>query len=190
MAAIVSDGKRLCAVRYNGPSTARKEKEMTNGRVFSAAALLLPILIARAADPPEVQEGLWEIHSQSIENPGNKKTEFTHKLCRDHAYDKAAIDLVKNMKDCTTNITNDGANKFTADSRCTVAGTAIVSKGIATYQGTTSAHSETRTTYTPALYGKTDEVMIQDQKYVGSCPAGMKPGDQMGADGTVQHRAK
>jgi hypothetical protein len=163
---------------------------MTNRRVCAAAALLLPILIARAADPPEVQEGLWEIHSQSIENPGNKKTEFTHRLCRDHAFDRAAIDLARNMKDCTTNITNDGANKFSADSRCTVAGTAIVSKGIATYQGTTSSHSETHTTYTPALNGKTDEVMIQDQKYVGSCPAGMKPGDQMGADGTVQHRAK
>jgi hypothetical protein len=177
-------------VRYNDPTTASKEKQMTNRRVCAAAALLLPIMIARAADPPDIQEGLWEIHSQSIENPGNKKTEFTHKLCRDHAYDKAAIDLAKNMKDCTTHITNEGVNKFSADSRCTVAGTAIVSKGTATYQGTTSAHSETHTTYTPALYGKTDEMMIQDQKYVGSCPAGMKPGDQIGADGTVQHRDK
>jgi len=156
-------------------------------RICAVAAVLLPILAARAANLPEVQEGLWEIHSQGIENPGNKKTDFTHKLCRDHAYDRAALSMVKNMKGCTSTIEILGGGKFSADSHCTIAGTAVVSKGIATYQSATSTHSETHTTYAPAFAGKTDEVLIQDQKYVGSCPAGMKPGDQMGADGTVQH---
>jgi hypothetical protein len=32
--------------------------------------------------------------------------------------------------------------------------------------------------------------MIQDQRYLGSCPAGMKPGDRIMADGSIVHRAK
>jgi hypothetical protein len=163
---------------------------MSNRGYFAAAALLFPIMIVRAADPPEVQAGLWEIHSQSIENPGSKKVDFTHKLCRDHAYDKAALEMAKSMKECTTNIVSLGAGKFSADSHCTIGGTVIVSKSTAVYASTTSEHSETHTTYTPALNGKTDEVMVQDQKYVGSCPAGVTPGDQISADGAVQHHGK
>ena len=53
----------------------------------AAAALVLPI--ANAANPPEMKEGLWTIHTQSIDNPGNKKSEGTYSLCRSHAYDLA-----------------------------------------------------------------------------------------------------
>ncbi len=158
-------------------------------QICTVAAALLPMLAARAAELPQVQEGLWEIHSQGIQNPGNKKTDSTHKLCRDHAYDLAALAMVKNMKGCTSTIESLGGGKFSADSQCTIAGTQIVSKGTATYQGATALHSETHTTYSPASDGKTDEVLIQDQKYVGSCPVGMKPGDQMGSDGTIRHHA-
>jgi hypothetical protein len=31
--------------------------------------------------------------------------------------------------------------------------------------------------------GKSETVMIMDSKYLGSCPAGMKPGDVVMADG-------
>jgi hypothetical protein len=29
--------------------------------------------------------------------------------------------------------------------------------------------------------------MIQDQKYIGSCPADMQPGDRKSEDGTILH---
>jgi hypothetical protein len=174
---------------YRRSAITRKEFQMFR-RFCTVAAILLPVMAVSAAEPPQVQEGLWQIHTQGIENPGNKKTDFTHKLCRDHAYDKAALAMVKNMKGCTSAIESLGGGKFSADSRCTIGGTAVVSKGIATYQSSTSTHSETHTTYTPAFAGKTDEVLIQDQKYVGSCPANMKPGDQMGDDGTIQHHGQ
>jgi hypothetical protein len=32
--------------------------------------------------------------------------------------------------------------------------------------------------------------MIEDQRYLGSCPAGMKPGDRLMADGSIVHRTK
>jgi hypothetical protein len=150
----------------------------------SAAAALLPM--ARAADPPPLKEGLWEIRGQSIANPGGKRTDFTYRLCRNHAYDQAMDALVKNQKDCTTAFDSLGGGRFTSASRCTVAGTVIESKGTYTYQSSISTRSESSATYTPAFHGKSDETVIQDQTYVGSCPAGMKPGDRISTDGTLQ----
>jgi hypothetical protein len=152
--------------------------------IVSAATFLLSM--ARAADPPLLKEGLWEIRGQSIENPGGKKTDFTYRLCRNHAYDKAMDALVKNVKDCTTAFDSLGNGRYTSASRCAVAGTVIVSKGTYTYESSTSTRSESYATYTPAFHGKTDETMIQDQTYIGGCPAGMKPGDRVKADGTLQ----
>lgn len=43
--------------------------------VFAAAVLMLLIGIANAVNPPEQKEGLWSIHRQSIDNPGNSKSE-------------------------------------------------------------------------------------------------------------------
>jgi hypothetical protein len=153
---------------------------MTDRCICAAVALLLPIGVAGAVEPPQLQEGLWEIHTQTIANPGNKKDEGTHKVCRDHAYDKAADALGKNVKDGPTfSFESVGGGKYSLESRGTVNGIAIVTKGTATYQGGTSIHAEYHTTYTPAFYGQTDGTMIMDQKYLGSCPAGTKPGDRI-----------
>ncbi len=155
--------------------------------MLSSAMLLLAI--ARAADPPQLKEGLWEIRGQRIENPGNRRTEFTYRLCRSHAYDKAMDDLVKNQKDCTTSFDSLGGGRYVSASRCTAAGVVIVSKGTYTYESSTSARSESTATYDPAFHGKTDETLIQDQSYVGSCPAGMNPGDRVDARSKLQRYA-
>ncbi len=155
--------------------------------MLSSAMLLLAI--ARAADPPQLKEGLWEIRGQRIENPGNRRTEFTYRLCRSHAYDKAMDDLVKNQKDCTTSFDSLGGGRYVSASRCTAAGVVIVSKGTYTYESSTSARSESTATYDPAFHGKTEETLIQDQSYVGSCPAGMNPGDRVDARSKLQRYA-
>jgi hypothetical protein len=157
---------------------------------WAALVVVLPISGAHAAHPPKIQEGLWEVHVQTLENPGNKKAEFTYKLCRDHAFDKRADAQVKKAKNCTTTIESIGADRYSAASRCTAAGIVIVSKGLSIYQSATSTHSETVATYSPAFYGRTDQTMIQDQHYVGACPAGLKPGDRLMADGRIVHEEK
>jgi hypothetical protein len=163
---------------------------MTRTYLYMGVLCALAIAVARAASPPQLQQGLWEIRVQSTENPGAKKTEYAFRLCRDHAYDKETDDLVKNNKSCTTKLQSLGSDRFSAASRCTLSGIVIVSQGLSVYQNGGSVHSESAATYTPPLYGKTDETMIEDQRYLGSCPAGMKPGDRMMADGSIVHRAK
>ena len=156
--------------------------------VSTAAALVLPI--AQAADPPQPKEGLWSIHTQQIDNPGNKKTEGTNTLCRNHAYDKSVEALAKDMKGCTKVNESVQGSKTSSELHCVVAGTVIDTKATGTSQGDTSFHTELHTTYSPAFYGMSESTMTIDQKYVGSCPAGAQPGDQTNADGTVIHLGK
>ncbi len=154
------------------------------------AAAWLPLVFApaRAGEPPKLKEGLWVIHVQSVEQPGDKRNDVTYKLCRDHAYDKAANDQLKNLPGCTTVIKDAGDGKFVSASNCTVNGTLVVSNGFTTFVSKTITHSETQAKYTPPFRGKSDESMIQDQQYVGDCPSGLKPGDTIGPDGLIRHR--
>jgi hypothetical protein len=70
-----------------------------------------------------------------------------------------------------------------------VGSTVIDSKGTATFQGDSAAHSETHATYSPAMAGLSETTMIMDQKYVGACPAGAVAGDRIAADGRITHLA-
>lgn len=152
-----------------------------------AAALLLPIGITNAADPPELKEGLWTSHRQTIHNPGNKTSEQTSTICRNHAYDQHAQSLAKDVKGCTTVAESFQDGVYSLELHCVVSGTVIESKGTTTFQGDTAAHTETHATYTPALGGLSELTMITDQKYVGSCSGGAKPGDITYEDGRVIH---
>ncbi len=154
----------------------------------SVATLWLPVGVAHAENPPDVKEGLWSIHTQTIQNPGNKKTDQTSTICRNHAYDQYVLARAK-IKGCTVTEASQGG-KHSVQTHCTIEGTVVDSKGTTTFQGDTSTHSESHATYSPALCGVSDITTIQDQKYVGSCPAGVQPGDITSADGRVNHSWK
>jgi hypothetical protein len=145
-----------------------------------------------AADPPAMKEGLWSIHTISIDNPGNKKSEGTRSICRNHAYDARIRQQTeqKQKQTCKSNSEASSGNTFTAESECSVQNSIIKSKGVTTFNGDSSIHSETHGTYTPALFGVAETTIIMDQKYVGACPAGMQPGDFMSADGKITHVAQ
>ncbi len=150
------------------------------------AALLLVIGIASAIDKPEMKEGLWSMHRQTIDNPGNKKTESDSTICRNHAYDKH-VESQEMPKGCTTINESLQSGKYVLETRCTIAGTVIESKGTTTFNSDTAAHSESHATYTPAMRSVSETTMIMDSKYVGSCPAGVQPGDMTDANGEVVH---
>ena len=160
-------------------------------RVASITAALLTCallpLAADAGDPPKLKEGLWEVHMQSEEKPTEKKTDVVYRLCRNHAYDKRANDALKNLAGCTTVIKDDGGGKYSSASNCVVSGITVVSSGFTTFASKTATHSQTAAKYSPALGGKTDETMTQDQHYLGKCPANMQPGDTIGPEGLIMH---
>ncbi len=158
--------------------------------VAATAMLLFSTGTARASDPPELKEGLWSVRSHTVDNPGNIVSEGTYAICRDHAYDAHVRTIAKGMKGCTMNSEDFQAGKYKSEMRCAVGGMVILSKGTTTFQGDTSTHSETRSTYTPAMGGITETSLVMDQKYTGICPAGSRPGDRIGTDGKVANPRK
>ena len=154
-------------------------------------ALFLAIECVYAADPPPMKEGLWSIHIVTTDQPGNKKTEGTRSICRNHAYDERVRAMAaKSGASCKTLSEHSSGGTMTTETQCSAGGSVLKTKGVVTMSGDGAAHSETNTTYTPALYGTSETTMIMDQKFMGACPAGMEPGDTMDANGKIGHRAQ
>ncbi len=149
-------------------------------------AAMLHWRTVQAAEPPPLKEGLWSIHNRQIDTPSNKKTEFTSTLCRSHASDRHAREEANTGKACTTVNESLHANEYTIVSRCKIEGSIVESKSTTLFQGN-AIHTDEHVTYRPALNGITESTLVQEQKYLGKCPAGAEPGDVMLPNGTVQH---
>ena len=82
-------------------------------------------------------------------------------------------------------------NVYSADGstemHCVIGARTVESKGVTTFQGDTAVRAESHATYTPALGGTSESTIVMDQKYAGSCPADVKPGDRINSDGTIIH---
>jgi hypothetical protein len=158
--------------------------------LMCAIAVVCLVGFAAAIDLPAAKEGLWSMRMQTTDNPGNVKSDFTQKICRNHAYDQAAQAKAKNMPGCKVLNENLSGHTYTIEIDCKIAGSVIHSKGVTTFTGDSAFRSETHATYAPALNGVSDTTMIIDQKYLGSCPSGTEPGDIIRADGTIIHTGK
>jgi hypothetical protein len=155
-------------------------------KILTLATLLLASIYA--IDEPLMKEGLWSIHIQSVDNPGNKKSEGARSICRSHAYDLHTREIARQAKSkCKVIEEKNVGNKIISDTECSVGTTVLRTKGTVTMTSDMAAHSETVTTYNPAMGGLTESTMIMDQKYVGACPAGVQPGDSIGQDGRITH---
>jgi len=156
---------------------------------FTAALTVLALIgTAQALDTPPMREGLWKVHSVDTV-PGTPPDVYNFSLCRDHVYDKSAEDAVAKMKECTISPATISGNKRTYTSTCKIPNVTTISGTVTViWSGDTSFHSVTHTTYTPAFMGKSEQTSIMDESYVGACPAGMKVGDHLDADGKIEHR--
>ena len=133
--------------------------------------------------PPPTKEGLWETHSIQTQQ-GKTMSDSTVKMCQSNELTKSMQsngEELRKKNECTSSVTQPSANTYVEESRCAKGPSpGSVTKVIYTHQGDTSSHTEMHMT----LLGKTETVMLIDAKYVGSCPAGMKPGDLI-IDGKV-----
>jgi hypothetical protein len=154
-----------------------------NNALLPAFALLLASAIAHADELqlPPLREGLWESHTQQI-NKANK-TDSVLKLCRTHEYDqtvkssmKLAGENTRKLNQCTEKVKRKSANSYSSEMHCAKDGS--VTKVTMTFQGDTSYHMDMH-----LKSGKSDTVMIIDDRYVGACPSDMKPGDAVTGDG-------
>lgn len=132
--------------------------------------------------PPPTREGLWETHSTQTEQ-GKKVLDRSVKMCQSKALTdsmQANAEQLKKKNECTSRVTRPSANTYVEENRCAKGPNAgSVTKVVYTHHGDTASHTEMHMNV-----GKSETVMIMDAKYLGTCPAGMKPGDLV-IDGKV-----
>jgi hypothetical protein len=150
---------------------------MRFGPVFLVAGLLAGIGMAGADElkPPPTKEGLWETHTTQVQQ-GKTVSDRSVKMCQSKELTKTSQangEELRKKNECTSNVTQPSSNTYVEESRCAKGPNAgSVTKVVYTFQGDTSSHTEMHMNV-----GKSETLMIMDSKYVGSCPAGMKPGD-------------
>ena len=152
--------------------------------LVTACAIVLASAAAAVADQPQLpplKEGLWESHTTMVMQ--NTKHESVLKVCRTHKTDKAVTDQSKatgenlrKLRQCTDTITHQSAGSYSSESHCAKDGS--VTKTTVTIQGDTSYHLEMH-----RKDSQSESATTIDDKYMGSCPADMKPGDAIMGDG-------
>lgn len=152
--------------------------------VFVVVALSAWVGTARADEikPPPTKEGLWETRSAQTQQ-GKTVPDKPVQMCQSKELTKsmqASAEEIRKKNECTSSVTQPSPNTYVEESRCAKGPNAgSVTKVIYTHQGDTASHTEMHMNV-----GKAETVMVIDAKYLGSCPASMKPGDLM-IDGKI-----
>jgi len=152
---------------------------------------ILPILLscgaawvagaAWADDMPARKPGLWEVTMHM--DAANMPTEVT-KLCVDTATDAAMQRLATTgSSNCSKKDMHRAGDVVTSYSVCTFGGTEMSSQAVATFSGDAAYHVDIKTKYNPPMQGHGESTMTQDAKWVGACPADMRPGDVVAPNG-------
>jgi hypothetical protein len=166
-------------------SRSGKGMHMRFRRVLVVTVLSASIGVAGADEfkPPPMKDGLWETHSTQTQQ-GKTVFDTSTKMCLSKELTKSVQsdgEELRKKNKCTSTVTQPSPNTYVEDSHCAEGPNAgSLTKVIYTYQGDTASHMEMHMNA-----GKSETVMIMDSRYLGSCPAGMKPGDSVMADGKI-----
>lgn len=139
--------------------------------VFVASAFVAD---AWADDFPARKPGEWDVTIMRGDKPAG-----TVKMCLDKDTDQLLYKIGGGMSSqlCQHTDIKVSGNVLTSQSECTIHGSKITASSTTTFDGDTAFHLKMKSHFDPALMGKTDTEIQQEGKWVGECPADMKPGD-------------
>lgn len=146
--------------------------------IAAAVLFAVPATSASAVNFPPRRAGLWDVtvNMESMKIPSR-----TNKMCIDAATDAKLMNLGMASKEakCTSmNVSGMGSTR-TVDSVCHMNGGEQKNHIVMTYAGDSAYHMDMQSQFSPPIAGKSQSHITQDAKWVGPCPAGMKPGDMM-----------
>ena len=128
---------------------------------------------------PERKPGLWEITQKHAQR--NLPPQVQH-ICLDRATDallyKFGTGTARQI--CSKLDVHRSGELIEVQSACRLAESTLTSHSVYTYSGNTAYHEVISVHYDPPLLGKTsDSQTLIDAKWMGACPADMKPGDMV-----------
>jgi len=145
--------------------------------VLWSVAMLAVALAAVAADYPKRKPGLWEI-TRSPTNP--KYPPQVQRICLDAATDAMLYQYGEgaSRKMCSKMDMRNQGGTLVTDSTCSFGQSQVTTHSVMSFSGDSAYHTDSNVHYDPPLLGKTSEShSSQDAKWLGACPADMKPGD-------------
>jgi hypothetical protein len=158
-------------------------------RPFALGASLVTAWLATAAaqaagleDLPKRKPGLWELRMISAEG---KQGAMTSRVCIDAATDAALTSFGLGMANqmCSKRDIRVSGNVATFDMVCKIGESQQTSHSTLTYTGNNAYRIEVRSHFDPPFLGQVDSTMTQTARWTGACPADMKPGDLVMANG-------
>ena len=154
-------------------------------RRWLVAGALIAIAAAQAAgieDLPKRKPGLWEM---SMLSPEGKRGSMTARVCIDAATDAAltsfGLGIASQM--CSKRDIRVSGSVATIDMVCKIGESQQTSHSTLTYTGNDAYRIEVRSHFDPPFLGKSDSTVTQAARWTGACPADMKPGDLVMANG-------
>jgi hypothetical protein len=149
-----------------------------SGLAFAAA-------VAQADEIPKRKPGLWELRWYSNDVKPAEAAALvpnTAKMCIDETTD-AKLAVAYNPCDVPLFFAFYSP-QFTRELVCETAGAdvMVLSRAKATFSADAAYHIEVRTRLEPALKGEGEYSGGREGKWVGACPADMRPGDLIAVD--------
>jgi hypothetical protein len=158
-------------------------------RTTLAMRLGVPLLLAsaacgaaRAADLPPRKPGLWQV---DMTMPGGPMPPQQMKMCidKDTDADMQKLGMNASKGTCSTPQIVHNGDTVTIDSSCKMGTTQASTHAVSRFTGDTAYHTDITTKFDPPMGGLSQQVMAQDAKWVGPCPADMQPGDVLMGNG-------
>jgi hypothetical protein len=143
--------------------------------------LTIPILPLTSLHADELigrKPGVWEVKVSYIPLTAPS---FTGKVCLD-------ADIARNMlqsEDCKFHHVNRDGNRIFIEAACRVNRTNVESKATVTFISDSAYHVDIDDRYDPPVENRSEMIVAQDAKWLGPCPAGVKPGDMIDDQGKV-----
>jgi hypothetical protein len=151
--------------------------------VIAIVAASIGLAAADEFKPPPMKDGLWETHSVQSQ-AGKSVSDMSIKMCQSKELTQSTQSLSEQMRkknQCSSVVSQRSGNTIVEETRCAKGPSAdVVIKAVYSHVGDTAAHIEMH-----EQKGSTENLTVMDMKYLGSCPAGMKPGDVIMPDGKV-----
>ena len=146
--------------------------------------------VAAAADLPHRKPGLWEMTSHSATS---ESSEITRRICLDKESEgllnRQAV--ASGQEACAKVEMHSTGNQFTATAVCSMGSVKMTSEATTTFVSDTASTTKVHTTFDPPLAGRSQFDTHDEAKWLGACPADMKPGDMiLKTGGTHPHEMR
>lgn len=130
---------------------------------------------ARADSLPNYKAGLWE----SSTKISGLASSMAGKFCLDGNSDELALNQFMNNphSKCAAPVIKGSGSRYTIDTECTMMGSKVSSNTVLEGDFNAQYTATVTTKFDPPMPGAPKDPVVMAMKWVGPCPAGMKPGD-------------